>query len=393
VTHESELKRILFLSHYALPHLGGIEVVVDALARELTAMGYDVTHVASDVRREGETDTPSSLAAGYRLVRVPAWNGMETWADVPWPVFAPEIVPTLAREVANADVVHAHGLLYLNSVLGILLAHRKPAIRVVTEHVGHVKYASRIVDGLQKTAIATLGRLTARSAQAIVVLNEKVRAEMLALTSTREIACIPNGVDMTCYRPGSPSEKAVLREDLGWDATPRALFVGRLVQKKGVDLAVAAAARLKGKVRLVVVGPGKLPPSPYVEVLGPQPRWRVAELYRAADIFLLPSRGEGFPLTAQEAMASGLPAILGDDSAYARYLVAEGIRLAELEPEALADAILSLLDPEIRQRAGMAALRKAQTDFSWRTAAEAHVQLYESLATQARTREGIRRRI
>ena len=42
--------RILFVSHYALPHLGGIEVVVDALARELATRGHSVVHVASAAR-------------------------------------------------------------------------------------------------------------------------------------------------------------------------------------------------------------------------------------------------------------------------------------------------------------------------------------------------------
>src|SRR5689334_15716183 len=42
-----EPMRILFLSNYALPHLGGIEVVVDAMARELSARGHEVRHVTA----------------------------------------------------------------------------------------------------------------------------------------------------------------------------------------------------------------------------------------------------------------------------------------------------------------------------------------------------------
>ena len=39
--------RILFVSHYALPHLGGIEVAIDAMARELSGRGHEVAYVAS----------------------------------------------------------------------------------------------------------------------------------------------------------------------------------------------------------------------------------------------------------------------------------------------------------------------------------------------------------
>ncbi len=57
--------RILFVSHHALPHVGGIEVVVDALARELAGRGHEVTHVASSTGDGGERtgqETPGGLS-------------------------------------------------------------------------------------------------------------------------------------------------------------------------------------------------------------------------------------------------------------------------------------------------------------------------------------------
>ena len=76
--------RILFVSHYALPHLGGIEVVVDALARELVTRGHRVVHVAGTAHGGAVGREPS----GYEVVRVPALNGLESRLGVPWPVFA-----------------------------------------------------------------------------------------------------------------------------------------------------------------------------------------------------------------------------------------------------------------------------------------------------------------
>ena len=92
------MARILLLSHYALPHLGGIEVVVDALARELGRAGHEVVHVASDGRRQGET-VPEPTA--YRVIRVPASNLLER-LGVPYPVFGPRLLGVLRREVAAA---------------------------------------------------------------------------------------------------------------------------------------------------------------------------------------------------------------------------------------------------------------------------------------------------
>jgi D-inositol-3-phosphate glycosyltransferase len=276
--------------------------------------------------------------------------------------------------------------------VALMLARRTSAVRVITEHVGRVGYSIRLLDRVERVAIAGLGRLTAHSAEGIVVLNEKVRIEMSTLAPLAKIVSIPNGVDTSLYRPAEPGERDLLRRQLGWDAVPRVLFVGRLVTKKGIHSAVSAVERLNGRVRLVVVGPGELQPGPFVDVIGPLPRPRVAELYRAADMFMLPSRGEGFPLTAQEAMASGLPTILSDDPSYAPYLTDEGTRAVPHEPEALAQAVLSFLLPEARMRAGRAAFAKARADFSWKAAALAHLRLYHCLAEGRRATTKVGRR-
>src|SRR5687768_6865164 len=105
--------RILVTSHYALPHVGGIEVAVDALARRLAERGHQVVHLASTATSPHghASDDP-----GYRVVRIPALNPLEERFGVPWPVFGPQLIPHLRRELACTDIVHAHGMLYANSV-------------------------------------------------------------------------------------------------------------------------------------------------------------------------------------------------------------------------------------------------------------------------------------
>jgi glycosyltransferase involved in cell wall biosynthesis len=376
------MTNILIISHYALPHLGGIEVVVDALAQEFTSLGHRVTHLAADVAGGG---SHPAEPLPYETIRVPAWNPLETKLGVPWPIYSPRLLTKLVQTLRTTDVVHAHGLLYMGSALGLLLAKRFRQPRVLTEHVGHVHYSNPALDRVECIAMATLGRVTARSADAITVLNDKVKNEMAALAPSTRILSIPNGVDTKTFHPPTPDERRRLRAELGWDDSPRILFVGRLVAKKGITLAVEAVRRLRGRAQLVVVGPGELKPATDVEVLGALPRQRVAELYRAADVFLLPSRGEGFPLTAQEAMASGLPVVLAEDPAYAPYL-GEGLQTAAAEPEALAAAVELWLSPDRRAKAGAAAAQRAMREFSWRTAAQKYLSLYEEIRAAQKDR-------
>lgn len=378
--------RILFVSHYALPHLGGIEVVVDALARELAGRGHAVTHVAAAARRDDDpADAPRDLS--YRRVLVPALNGLERRLEVPYPVFGPALLSTLRDELAGTDVLHAHGLLYEPAALALALARRRhPAVaRVTTEHVGHVAYESRVLDGVQRGAFATIGRRSARNSQALVVLNERVRGPVAALAPQVPVHLIPNGVDTERYRPAPAEERAALRAGLGWDARPVVLFVGRLVAKKGAGLVLAAARELPD-ARFVLVGPGAPPEElpANAELLGSLAPEAVRDLYRAADAFLLPSRGEGFPVTAQEALASGLPVLLGHDPGYAAYLAGAGAaaRMAELEPGAIVAALGELLAGDLRAL-GEKAAAFAREALSWAHGATAHEELYRGVATGA----------
>ena len=373
--------RILYLSHYALPHAGGIETAIDALPREMTARGHEVTHLAARVG--GPAPQPPR---GGRLVEVPASNLLERRFDIPYPLFSPRLLETLRREIGPVDVVHAHGFLYLPTVLGLRLrgsSGKRPG-RVLTEHVGTVDYGNRGLNALESMAVSSLGRASVRAADAVIVLNDAVHEEVERLDRGARVLTIENGVDLERFHPADANERETLRTGLGWNATPRVLFVGRVVPKKRPELAIEATRRASGAFELVMVGRGRRPLAlpPEVEFLGELSMERIARLYRAADVLLLPSTGEGFPLAVQEAMASGLPVVLADDPIYKPYLddAGPGARFVEPDPSSIALTLTELLEsPRERASAAERALDHARTRFSWTKAADLHEALYREL--------------
>jgi len=355
-------------------------VVVDRIARELTARGHEVTHVTSAILRAGESRL--SEPPPYEVIRLPALNILER-AGLQYPIFEPiSLLRTLRRVCGSADVVHAHGMLYIGSVAALSLARRSSdAVRVLTEHSGMVRYSRAALNLVEKAAVGTIGRTTLRVAEGIVVVGTRVEKEMREAASV-PVVRIENGVDLERFRPADSEERRRLRAELGWDAQPRVLFVGRLVERKGAPLAIAAA-KLSGRFRLTIAGPGSGSTDGSYEHLGVPDDETLAKIYRAADAFLLPSHGEGgFPLTAREAMASGLPVILLDDATYRAALdpALAGVRFVQPEPRAIADAIagvLALADPARNEVAAY-----AREHFRWSHAVDEHLRFYERLRSQ-----------
>ncbi len=367
--------RIVLLCHNYPPHPGGLEVMVRALASGLAENNEVSVITSAYAGRRGD-----AVEGHVRVLRLPAIHLLER-LSVPYPIpLGPDL--RLARRILrSADLLHAHGALYLTSLAAARERNRRAVPLVITEHVGFVQYSSGILNRIQRAAWGTLGRHALRSADAIAVCSQRVFDELQPRQDLKRLQLIPNGVDTALFHPLSPAERHAARERFGLPLGDMlVLFAGRDSEKKNLP-AVLSVPR-KG-FRLVVCGAERRLPEDVIN-LGLVPHDAMAELYGAADLLVHAASGEGFPLAVQEAIATGLPTVLYWDRGYERLLSRETV-LAVDSLRDLPGAIDALVrDPVTKARLSSVGRDWAQRNWSWQKTVRAYEQLYDDLRATGR---------
>jgi len=305
--------RILLASNYYPEHMGGIETVAASLASGYRLRGHDVRWIAGDIH-----ERPHRGHADDVPVRV--WNGIEG-LGFPYPLPGPSGVVRIRQEVAWSQIVHLHDCLYPANIAAFRAARRARRPVLLTQHVAEVPYPNPLIRALQSLAYASIGKAVLSRADQVVFVSEQVRLSFEPRVHFRKTPLvIENGVDAQLFRPASPAEREAFRSRLGASVSqPLLLFVGRFVEKKGVRLLRPLIETTPQCAWLMIGRAGDVDPStwhlPNLRVIAQLTPAQLREHYAAADLLVLPSSGEGFPVVAQEAMACGTPALLSEQTA------------------------------------------------------------------------------
>ena len=307
--------RVALVTHYYPAHLGGVERIAGELAARLARKSIaQITWHASDC------DPPPPAAPGMQLAPAESWNAFERRFGVPYPLWSPAALGRLIRASRAADVVHLHDCLYLPNLVAFAAARLAGRPVLVTQHVGYVPYRNPVLRVVLSVANRLVGRVILGGAAQAVFESETVRryfSRFVRFASPPLL--VPNGVDTTVFVPASETYRASLRAKLGAPAgTPILLFIGRFVEKKGIRVLEELTQRMP-HAHWILAGWGPLDPAGWrrsnVTVVHSPASDDLAPLYQAADLFVLPSVGEGFPLSIQEAMACGTPVLAGTETA------------------------------------------------------------------------------
>jgi glycosyltransferase involved in cell wall biosynthesis len=377
-------RKLIVISHYFPAHGGGIELVTNQIVRGLAAdWNFQIKWFASNC------DAPPNSISNLDFCPMPCWNIVERLLGLPYPLPSISSCVRLWREIANADFVHIHDYIYGANLLALIAARRHQIPIVMTQHIGFIAYRSIVAKTLLSLLNRTLGRICLRNALQVVFISSTVNQYFSKFSRFRSAPLlIPNGVDTTLFTPAKSGER--LRHRHSWRLPtdkPLMLFVGRFVEKKGLKLIRQLAADLED-CQWVLVGGGPIDPAqwnlPNVRVVENLPQSKLASLYQAADLLVLPSVGEGFPLVVQEAMACGVPAMVSPETANALDGVADHVYCVAVDgssaPTHWAVAIRDALR-EIANHPSKAIERAefARCHWSWKTCVSRYQVLFNSI--------------
>ena len=375
------------------PQAGGMSVYVRNLSLALARSGVQVDIFT---RAHDPDDRPvSRLSEDVRLVHVEA--GPVNAGGGSLAPFLPEFVEGVSSFVEAEgiayDAVHSH--YWLSGLTGLDLARRWDARHAVTFHTLAEVKRMALADAEEPEERAAAERCIVAETNAIVVSDAHER-ELLAQhygAARSSVTVLPIGVDVETFRP---RDKAEARRRLGLHGRHVLLCVGRFDPLKRYDLALSAAALLRKRVEVVLVG-GDLERDPeamrlraLAESLGLEANVRFAgtvphdELswhYSAADVLVAPSHYESYGLVALEAMACGTPVVAARVGGLAS-LVQDGetgYLVPQHAPESYADRIDVLLENDsLREAMGRAGRRKAES-LAWDVVGQRFADFYMSL--------------
>jgi glycosyltransferase involved in cell wall biosynthesis/ribosomal protein S18 acetylase RimI-like enzyme len=256
----------------------------------------------------------------------------------------------------------------------------------------------------KRLVVYGLERVAATCSHAELVQNpEDVQVLRRLGVPDRRLRLLGNGIDLARFDPEhvDPGDVETARRELGaGDDDVVVGVVGRLVREKGLPELFEAARRVRvtvPNVRIAVIGPDdpdkidaltdddrRAARSAGVQLLGA--RDDVVRLYRAMDIYVIASHREGFPRSAMEAAAMGVP-IIATDVRGCRQVVEHGLTgllVPVRDPAALAAAIAQLAtDADRRSSMGRAAREKAARDFDQQRCIDITLSTYGGLLRTA----------
>jgi glycosyltransferase involved in cell wall biosynthesis len=364
--------KIIHVTPYYSPHVGGMETCVEMLAHIQQELGHEVKIYTSKLGGEQKykhdnvcrvwawdkkINSPLSPSLPFRLL---SEAGSGIYHIHLGPFFYPEIGMMISRLKGSPSVVHVHlssqsNLLFMKHVLEI---YKALLFKIAKRCISHFIVPT----------------------QAYKQLLQKYKIK------NEDISVVPYGVDKSFINIGTERKYYSLKNE-----PIKLLTVARLYHQKGIDRALHTLRFLKDKkinVTYTVVGDGpekndlkrmskELGVAESVEFVGAVPSPDIGEYYKNADIFFLPSRFESFGIVLIEAAACGLP-VVASDIPTIRNVASEFALLVKPGAENFGKGVMDLIDNERLVEELVKKGKEEALRYDWSKITKRIIEIYEN---------------
>lgn len=391
--------RVLLLGKYMLPRNGGVERHLSSLLQGLS--GLDGVRATLLTANDG-WGTAFEREAGYEIVKVSRFIDFNRLPVSPaYPRLLSQLAevvplspsyPRWLRRLSDADVIHLHAPNPIAEAAILRNAPDRPL--VVTEH------CSIPADAPFASAYRRMHQAVLDRADAFILQSPSLLAHSVLTPEQRERAhVIPSCLDLGRMAPDRAAASRLLATVGATE--PLVLFVGRLVDYKGVDVLLQAMVDAPGTVVVVGTGPEEHRLKALAKRLGLAGRAHfpgvlddgaLMGLMEASDVLVLPSTDdrEGFGLVLLESHLVGTPTIsteLGTGTSWVNEDGRTGMVVPARDPGAIAGAIRRIADdPEQAAEWGRAARERALREFSLEEMTRRTVDVYRTVTRPATAR-------
>ncbi|MFB6201637.1 MAG: glycosyltransferase family 4 protein [Halorhabdus sp.] len=380
--------RICLLSKMFPPISGGSSMYAYEIANALGERGHDV-----DVYTQSKAESESTMAMHDNVsvhTLTKSRKYLVTFETLYYSLRVRSVV-----DLDDYDVIHGTLMPASTIALSDRLTFDTPI--VLTSHSFALSEVfahspEKLADYLLKYAFhpmnVVMDNISARRVDKIIAISEEMREQIVNSYRIDEdsVIRISHGVDTDRYRPREEVHEAVSDDKL------TLLFVGRLITRKGVDLAIRSLAAMENEeAELLIAGSGRLEDqlkqlaqelgvAGRVRFLGYVPDVELPLLYSSADLTLFTSEYEGFGLVLLESLASGTP-VVGPPVGGVPDILENGVSgyIVDRKAQAFASKIDYICNHPQRLREMSDAARVTATERSWSRVAREVEDLYEEV--------------